>query len=143
MLAVLGFDAQFLRAFKIRAALDDGHVAHFCQRRDAVAQFVEHGFLPRPQLGQLKRRLGKRDAAMRRFARVDDLVRRVKQRLRRDAAAIQAHAAEMFVAFDENDFLAEVSGVKRRGITARTGADNYDFSFDRIHVLKFFVREFR
>jgi hypothetical protein len=64
------------------------------------------------------------------FARVDDLVRGVKQRLGRDAAAIETNTAEPLVALDENDFLAEVSRVKSRRVSARPCADNYDFSFD-------------
>ena len=82
------------------------------------------------QLGQVQRRFGKGDAAMRGFAGVDDLVRRVKQRLGRDAAAVQTHAAEPLFALDENDFLAQVRRVKRRRITARPGADNHNFRFD-------------
>jgi hypothetical protein len=67
---------------------------------------------------------------MRRFARVDNLVRRVKQRLGRNAAAVQAHAAEPLLAFDQNDLFAQVRRVKRRRITARAGADDNNFSFD-------------
>ena len=68
---------------------------------------------------------------------VGDLVRRVKQRLGRNAAAIQAHAAEPLLALDEDDFLAQIRRIKRRRITARAGADNHNFSFDRIHTIKF------
>jgi hypothetical protein len=63
-----------------------------------------------------------------------DLVRRVKQRLRRNAAAIQTDAAEPFLAFDKDDFFAEISGIKRRGVSARSRADNYDLSFDWVHM---------
>ena len=131
LLAVLGLHAQFLRAFKIRAAFDDGHVAHLGERGDAVAKLVNDGFLPHAQLVQVERRLAERDAAMRGFAGVDDLMRGVKQRLRGNAAAVETHAAEPLFALDENDFLAEIRRIKRRGITAGTGANNYNFRFDR------------
>jgi hypothetical protein len=130
LLPLLRLDAQFLRAFKITAPLDDLHAAHFRERRHAAAKLVQNGFLPRAQFGHVHRRLGEGDAAMRRFARVDNLVRRVKQRLGRDAAAVQAHAAEPLLAFDEDDLLAQVRRVKRRRVTARPGADNNNFSFD-------------
>jgi hypothetical protein len=52
------------------------------------------------------------------FACVDDLMRRVKQRLGGNAAAIEADAAELFLLFDEDDFLAQVRRIKRRRITA-------------------------
>ena len=67
---------------------------------------------------------------MRRFAGADDLVRRVEQRLGRDAAAVQAHAAEPLLALDQNDLLAQVRRVKCRRVTARPGADDHNFSFD-------------
>ena len=70
------------------------------------------------------------DAAMRRFAGGDDLVGRVQQCLRRNAAAIQADAAQPLVAFDEDDFFAQVRRIKRRRITARSRADDDNFSFD-------------
>ena len=58
----------------------------------------------------------------------------MEQGLGGDAAAVEADAAEAFVALYQNDFLAEVGRVKRRGVTAWPGADNYDFSFDGFHV---------
>ena len=122
-----------LRAFKITASLNHLHAAHLGQRGDAAAELLQNGFLPRAQFRQIHRRRRERDAAMRGFAARGDLVRRVKQRLRRNAAAIQANAAEPLLAFDENDFLAEVGRVKRRRVSARPGADHDDFSFDWVH----------
>src|SRR5580658_7466305 len=66
---------------------------------------------------------------------VDDLVRCVKQRLGRDAAAIEANAPEDFVALDKDDFFAQVRRVKGGGITAGPRADHDNFSFDGIHKL--------
>ena len=40
-------DAQRLRAFKVSAALNDLHPAHFGELRDATAEFGENAFLPR------------------------------------------------------------------------------------------------
>ncbi len=47
--------------------------------------------------------------------------RDVQQRLRRDAADVQAHAAERRVALDEHRLHAEVGGAERGGIAARAG----------------------
>ena len=67
----------------------------------------------------------KGDAAMGGFARFAMMLcAAFKQRLGGDAAAIEANAAESFVLLDQNDFFAEVGGVKRRGITARPAAHN-------------------
>ena len=62
-----------------------------------------------------------------------DLVCGVKQGLGRDAATIEANAAEPLVALNEQDFLAQVRRVKGRRVSARAGANDYDFSFDWVH----------
>jgi hypothetical protein len=56
-------------------------------------------------------------------------MRRVKQRLGRDATAIQANAAEPLLALDQDYLLAEVRRIKRRRVTSRSGADYYNFCF--------------
>ena len=66
---------------------------------------------------------------MRRFTRVNNLVRRVEQRLGWNATAIQAHAAEPLLALDQNNLLAQIRRVKRRRITARPRTDDNNFSF--------------
>ena len=65
-----------------------------------------------------------------------DLVCGVKQRLRRNAATIQANAAEPLLALDQDDFFAEISGIKRRGVSAGARANNHDLSFDWVHRKK-------
>jgi hypothetical protein len=57
----------------------------------------------------------------------------IEQRLGGNAAAIQANSPKPLIALDENDFLAQVGRVKRRGVSARPCAQNYNFSFNRIH----------
>ena len=63
-----------------------------------------------------------------------DLVSGVKKGLRRNAAAIEADAAEAFVLFDEDDFLAQVSGVERGRVSAGSGADNDDLGLGWVNV---------
>jgi hypothetical protein len=57
----------------------------------------------------------------------------VQQRLRRDATAIQAHAAEPLVAFDEDHLLASVGGIERGSITTRPRAQHHNVCLDRVH----------
>jgi hypothetical protein len=57
----------------------------------------------------------------------------VEQCLRWNAAPIQAHASKPGVAFDQDNFLAQVRCIKCRGVPSRTGADYYNFSFDGVH----------
>src|SRR6185436_3006996 len=58
----------------------------------------------------------------------------MQERFRWNATAIQADAAKALVLLNENNFLAVIGRVKRRGITARPGADDDDFRFDWVHL---------
>ena len=60
------------------------------------------------------------------FLRLVDHLGRVQQRLRRNAADIEADASERRALVDQNDLLAEVGGPERGGITAGTRADDED-----------------
>ena len=51
-------------------------------------------------------------------------LRDVQQRLRRNAAAIDADAAGIHFAVDERDLQAEVGGEKRSGVAAGAAADD-------------------
>jgi hypothetical protein len=66
-------------------------------------------------------------------AEVRDLVDHrgdVEQRLRRNAADVEANAAERGIALDEDDLEAEVGGAKRRRVAARAGAENEQVADD-------------
>ena len=54
----------------------------------------------------------------------------VQQRLRRDAADIQADAAERRIALDQHGLHAEVGGAERGRIAARSGAEHQHVAFD-------------
>ena len=54
----------------------------------------------------------------------------VEQRLGRNAADVQAHAAERLVAFDEDDALAQVRRAKGGRISARPGAEDQDIAVE-------------
>ena len=55
---------------------------------------------------------------------------RMQQRLRRNAADVEAHAAECGVALDQHRVQAEVGGAERGGVAAGTGAEHDDVAFD-------------
>ena len=70
------------------------HLAHLRHRGQAAGQLADHLFLVREQLAEVDRRRAERDAER---VEVRDLVHHrghVQQRLRRDAADVQADAAE-------------------------------------------------
>ena len=58
---------------------------------------------------------------------------RVQEGLGGDATAIEAHAAELLVLLDEDDFLAFVGRVKRRCVSAGSGANDHDVCLDGFH----------
>ena len=58
--------------------------------------------------------------------RLADELRDVQQRLRRNAAAIETDAAGIQLRVDERDLHAEIGGVERGGVSAGTGADDYE-----------------
>ena len=64
--------------------------------------------------------------AAHRFRFLDDL-RGVQQRLRRNAADVEADAAELRPALDQRDFQAEIGGAERGGVAAGAGAEHDDF----------------
>src|SRR6059058_4437265 len=115
------------------AAVPHLDAAQLRQLRYPAGKPGENGFLPNPQLRQINRWRAKADAAKLRFLRCRDQVRGVQQCLRRDAAAIEADAAEAFVPLNEDDFFPKVRGVERGGISAGAGAHDDDFSANGFH----------
>ena len=69
-----------------------------------------------------------RDAEVGGVRRLGDHVGDVQQRLRRNAAAIEADAAGVLLRIDERDLHAAVGGVERRRVPAGTGADDDQLS---------------
>ena len=69
-------------------------------------------------------RRAERDAVRGHLVRFFDHPRGVQQRLRRNAADVQADAAERRPALDERDLEPEVGGAERGGVAARPGADH-------------------
>ena len=70
------------------------------------------------------------------FARRTDGMGCVEQCFGGDATTVEANPAQSWIALDENDFLAQVGRVKRRGVSARPCADDNDFCFDWVHEME-------
>src|SRR5437016_12216581 len=103
------------------AAVPDLDAAQLRQLRNAAREFGDNRFLPRAQFRQINRWRAKADPAQLRFLRGPEQVRGVQQRFGRDAATIEADAAKTFVLLNEDDFLSEVGGVERGGVSAGAG----------------------
>ena len=76
------------------------------------------------QLRGIDRRLAERDAVRAHLVRFLDDARGMQQRLRRNAADVQANAAERRPALDERDLETQIRGAKRGRVAAGAGADH-------------------
>ena len=119
-------------------ALDHGDLARLGQRAEAAGQLGHHAVL---ELAQARR--GRSSACRTRaprwraLLRVGDHLRGVQQGLGRNAADVQADAADARVALDEDHLLAEVRRAKRRGVAAGAGAQHQHLGVKgRVGVLR-------
>ena len=123
--AALGeVDDDVVGVAEAAAAGDHRHLAHLRHLREAAGKPADDLVLVRDELGRIDLRRAEVDAD---GAEVRDLVDHrgdVQHRLRRDAADVEADAAERLVALDQHDLEAEVGGAKRGRVAARAGAED-------------------
>src|SRR5439155_25381681 len=114
---------------KITATLYNLNAAHFCELRNAAREPGDNRFFPGAQFGQVNAREIKLDPARFGFSRRSNRMSGVQKSFGRYATTVEANAAQSLVSFDQNDFFAEVGGVKSGGIAAGTGAKHNQISF--------------
>ena len=117
MLERLGIDER-------RAALDVADLAHLRDLADAARHLVDDLILERAQLVEIDLRRAVGDAPVRRVMRLAHHFGDMQQRLRRNAAAIEAHAAGIRFEIDERDLHPEIRRIERGGIPPGTGTDD-------------------
>ena len=106
----------------------------FTEAGESLRQFFYDGILPRAQLGDVDLGPAENNSPpVGRFHLANQLGR-VKQRLGRDAAAIQTNSAEALFPLDQNNFFPLVRGVERRRVTAGAAADNDNLRLKRFHL---------
>ena len=81
---------------------DDRDLALLGEAGEAAGQLLDHAVLPAAQLVEVDRGLGEAKAVMAHLLRLVDHLGGVQQRLRRDAADVQADAAEGRPALDQH-----------------------------------------
>ena len=130
------FGAVSCRHFDVIGAEELAHARHHLRlarlgHAGQTARHVrDHAFLVLAYLVDIDRRLGKRHARIRHVRRLIDNGGDVQQRLRRDAAHVQAHAAQGGVALDDDGAQAQIGRAERRRITARTAAQHHHVDVD-------------
>jgi hypothetical protein len=87
-------------------------------------EFADHAVLEGPQFLQVDRRVAETDAVRRHGGRLVDDPGGVQQGLGRNAADIEANAAQHRVTLDQGDPQPEVGGAKGGGVPARARAQH-------------------
>src|SRR5256885_14432982 len=119
-----------VRIEELRDARDDRDLALLGELSVATGELLDDRFLPSAQLVDVERRLPERDAEVRDLVDLVDDAGDVEERLRRDAAYVQADAAERRVPLDKDGLQAEVRRAERRAVPAGAGADHEHRAFD-------------
>ena len=123
--AVLARDLEHVRAGEARLAADDADLARLRHPRQPAGQLADdRSSFHVAQRVEVDLRRAERDAVLGQRLRLGDHLRDVQQRLRRDAADVEADAAEHRVALDHHDVEAEVGGAERRRVAAGPGAQH-------------------
>ena len=110
------------------------------QRADAAGQPADDAVLPFDGSGEIDGRTLDRDAERRERRLLDGVserIGRMDQRLRRNAADIEAGAAEaaaLAALLDQHDVEAELAGADRRDVAAGPAADDQDLGSDLGHL---------
>ncbi len=100
------------------------NLADLDQLAGAAGQALDDVVLEGAQLVEIDLRLGEFDAPGLRMARFAEEIGHVKQRLGRNAAAIDADAAGIRFRIDQRDAEPEIGGQKGGGIAPGAGADD-------------------
>ncbi|MNM47828.1 hypothetical protein D3C81_588020 [compost metagenome] len=111
-------------------ARDHLRLARLGHAGQAARHVRDHAFLVLAYLVDVDGRLGKRHARVGHVRRFIDDGGHVQQRLRRDAAHVQAHAAQGRVALDDDRRHAQVGRAECGRVTARTATQHHHVDVD-------------
>ena len=94
------------------------------ENAEAAGQLLDDTFFPRAQACQIDFRRGEFDAPVLGLMRFFQQLGHVQQRLRRNAAAVEADAAGIHLRVDQRDGHAEIGSEKCGGVSTGTAADD-------------------
>jgi len=124
------FDHHAVRARKAAVAAHDLHLAHLGHRGQAAREPAHHLGFVRAQLLEVDLRCAERHAGARQVLRRVHHRGHVQQGLGRDAAHVEAHAAELGVALDEHHAQPQVGRTKGRAVATRPAAEHEQVAFE-------------
>jgi hypothetical protein len=129
-LAVRAGDLQLVRGDEPGLALHGAHLALPGHAGQAAGQLADHLLLVGAQPVQVDLRLAELHAEVAGVRSLLDDRGRVQQRLGRDAADVEAHAAQGRIALDQHGVQAQVRGAEGGGVAAGAGADHHHAALD-------------
>ena len=132
--AALG-DLEHMRADELADAAYHLDLALLGQHGQSAGQLAHHARLPGAQLAGVHPGRLEHNAMRTHLARIFNDLRGVQQRLGRNAADVEAHAAECLPALDQRDLEPEIRGAKGRGVTAGPRAQHQQLRAARSLVL--------
>ena len=110
--AAVALDLELVRRLEARRATHDAHLALLRERVETIRELPDDAALPVDELRGVELRFAELDAVRAHLVRFLDDARGVQQCLRRDAADVQADAAERRPALDERDFEPKIGGAE-------------------------------
>jgi len=114
---------------KVARAFTYSYPPRLAQLGDAADQLVDNAVLELAELVHVDLGRGEGNAPSRRFPRFLNQLGDVQQRLRGDAAAVQADPARLFLGVHERHFHPVIGAGERGGVPAGAGADHDNFGF--------------
>jgi hypothetical protein len=128
--AIGGSHLQRVGRRKLADALYHVHLALLRQPAQPFGQLADYAFLEAAHAVDVDLRLTETHAVGAHFFCVGNHLRHVQQRFRRDAADIEADAAEGGVTLYKCHLLAEIGGAECSGITTGAAAEHQYFGVD-------------
>ena len=117
-------DLDAVRRDEAAGPLQRRDLALLGQPGQAPDELADDAVLPRPQPVQVDGRGPEGQAVLAHLLGLGDHLRGVQQRLRRDAADVEADPAQGVAAVDDHDLEPEVGRAERRGVAAGAGAEH-------------------
>ena len=119
-----------MRRNEFADALHDRHFALFGHACEPAGELADDFLFEAAQLGDIDLRFAECDADIGCVRRFVDHLGRVQQRLRRNAADIEANAAERRIVLDQYRVLAKIGRAERRRVAAGARTEHDDLAFD-------------
>ena len=128
--ALGGLDCERVRRGELALAADDRHLALARERGQAAGQALDDALLQAAHAVEVDAGRAEGDAVRGHGGGLVDHFGDMQQRLGRDAADVEADAAQRRAALDQHDLLAEIGGAEGGGVAARARAEHQHVAFE-------------